>query len=78
VLNPSDGAKMAETARGGAAEIDAAVAAGHAARAGEWGKMDAVSRGRLMLELADFRQQLRRRRRRGIAVRRHEGVWPRS
>ncbi|MCC2101483.1 MAG: hypothetical protein KDJ12_10955, partial [Hyphomicrobiales bacterium] len=29
VLNPSDGAKMAEIARGGAAEIDAAVAAGH-------------------------------------------------
>lgn len=34
VVNPSDGAKMAEIARGGAAEIDAAVAAAQTARAG--------------------------------------------
>ena len=54
VLNPSDGAKMAEIARGGAAEIDAAVAAGHAAMKGEWGRMDAVTRGRLMLKFADL------------------------
>ena len=54
VLNPSDGAKMAEIARGGAAEIDAAVAAGHAARAGEWGRMDAVTRGRLLMKFADL------------------------
>lgn len=54
VLNPSDGSKMAEIARGGAAEIDAAVAAGHAARAGAWGRMDALTRGRLMLKLAEL------------------------
>jgi len=54
VLNPSDGAKMAEIARGGAAEIDAAVAAGHAAMNGEWGRMDAVTRGRLMLKYAEL------------------------
>jgi aldehyde dehydrogenase (NAD+) len=35
VTNPSDGQVMAEIARGGAAEIDAAVAAGEAAIAGE-------------------------------------------
>ena len=54
VINPSDGTKMAEIARGGAAEIDAAVAAGHAAMAGAWGQTDAVSRGRLLLKLADL------------------------
>ena len=54
VLNPSDGAKMVEIACGGAVEIDAAVAAGHAAMNGEWGRMDAVSRGRLMLKFAEL------------------------
>jgi aldehyde dehydrogenase (NAD+) len=49
VINPSDGANIAETARGGASEIDAAVSAGHAAVRGQWGKTDAVSKGRLLL-----------------------------
>ncbi len=54
VINPSDGLKMAEIARGGALEIDAAVAAAHAAARGPWGKTDAVSRGRLLLKLAEL------------------------
>jgi aldehyde dehydrogenase (NAD+) len=54
VLNPSDGAPMAEIARGGAAEIDAAVRAGHAAMQGDWGKLDALARGRLLLRLAEL------------------------
>ncbi|MBB4365211.1 aldehyde dehydrogenase (NAD+) [Bradyrhizobium sp. CIR18] len=54
VINPSDGTKMAAIPRGGAAEIDAAVLAGHAARKGPWGKMDAVSRGRLLLKMAEL------------------------
>jgi aldehyde dehydrogenase (NAD+) len=54
VINPSDGANMAEIARGGASEIDAAVSAGHAALRGQWGKTDAVSRGRLLLKLAEL------------------------
>ncbi|WP_213291000.1 aldehyde dehydrogenase family protein [Bradyrhizobium sp. sGM-13] len=54
VVNPSDGTKMAAISRGGAAEIDAAVLAGHAARKGPWGKMDAVSRGRLLLKMAEL------------------------
>ncbi|MHB0773004.1 aldehyde dehydrogenase family protein [Bradyrhizobium sp. 1.29L] len=54
VINPSDGSKIAEIARGGASEIDAAVAAGHAARKGSWGKMDAVSRGRLLFKMAEL------------------------
>lgn len=54
VINPSDGSKMAEIARGGAKEIDAAVAAGHAAVKGAWGKTDAASRGRLLLKFAEL------------------------
>ncbi|MDR3467580.1 MAG: aldehyde dehydrogenase family protein [Xanthobacteraceae bacterium] len=54
VINPSDGSKMAEIARSGAAEIDAAVRAGHDALNGPWGKLDAVSRGRLLARLADL------------------------
>jgi aldehyde dehydrogenase (NAD+) len=54
VINPSDGQVMAEIARGGAAEIDRAVAAAEAAMAGEWGRLDAVSRGRLLLRLAEL------------------------
>ncbi|TGE02268.1 aldehyde dehydrogenase family protein [Methylobacterium nonmethylotrophicum] len=54
VINPSHGQEMARIARGGAAEIDAAVKAGHAAMEGEWGRLDAASRGRLMLKLADL------------------------
>ncbi|MCK1668932.1 aldehyde dehydrogenase family protein [Bradyrhizobium sp. 153] len=54
VINPSDGTKIAEIARGGASEIDAAVAAAQAARKGPLGKLDAVSRGRLLLKLAEL------------------------
>ncbi len=52
VLNPSDGATMAQIARGGAAEIDAAVAAGHAAMNDGWGRLEALARGRLLTKLA--------------------------
>ena len=54
VLNPSDGQVMAEIARGGAAEIDRAVGAAEAAMHGAWGKLDAVSRGRLLLKLSEL------------------------
>lgn len=54
VINPSDGSKIAEISRGGASEIDAAVLAARAARKRQWGKMDAVSRGRLLLKMAEF------------------------
>lgn len=54
VINPSHGQEMARIARGGAAEIDAAVKAGHAAMDGEWGRLDAASRGRLLLKLAEL------------------------
>ncbi|MCC7425720.1 MAG: aldehyde dehydrogenase family protein [Alphaproteobacteria bacterium] len=52
VLNPSDGAPFAEIARGGAAEIDAAVTAAQAALDGAWGRMAPLARGRLLLRIS--------------------------
>lgn len=52
VINPSDGQVMGEIARGGAAEIDRAVEAAQAALDGEWGRLDAAARGRLLLALS--------------------------
>jgi len=49
VLCPSDGEVFAEIARGGEADIDAAVrAARHAFDEGAWGRMPAFERGRLL------------------------------
>ncbi len=49
--DPSSGAALGALARGGAAEIDEAVAAAEAARDGAWGKMTALERGRLLTEI---------------------------
>jgi len=47
--NPSDGAPLARIARGSAADIDAAVAAARTALdSGEWGRLSAAERGRLL------------------------------
>lgn len=54
VVNPSDGQTIGQIARGGAAEIDAAVKAAQSAMNGEWGRLDALSRGRLLLRLAEL------------------------
>jgi aldehyde dehydrogenase (NAD+) len=54
VVNPSDGSEIGHIARGGAAEIDAAVAAAQAALDGPWGRMDAATRGRVLLRAADL------------------------
>ncbi|MBS0446605.1 MAG: aldehyde dehydrogenase family protein [Proteobacteria bacterium] len=48
LVNPSDGSELAHVARGQAADIDAAVDAAEAALAGEWGRMSAAERGRLL------------------------------
>ncbi|RYE09963.1 MAG: aldehyde dehydrogenase family protein [Hyphomicrobiales bacterium] len=60
IENPSDGTVIGKIPRGGKADIDAAVAAAEAALKGEWGKMTAADRGRvlsrigrLVLERAD-------------------------
>ena len=52
VIDPSDNTVFARIARGGAAEIDAAVKAAQAAREGAWGQMDATARGRLLQRFA--------------------------
>ncbi|MDE1950850.1 MAG: aldehyde dehydrogenase family protein, partial [Burkholderiales bacterium] len=45
LFNPSTGAELARIARGGAAEVDAAVQAAQAALDGEWGALTAAERG---------------------------------
>ena len=46
--DPSDGSELARIARGTAADIDAAVVAAQAALDGEWGRLTAAERGRLL------------------------------
>ena len=52
LLNPSDGSLLAEIARGRAADIDAAVAAAQQALDGDWGRLTAAERGRLLLKMS--------------------------
>ncbi|WP_088285172.1 aldehyde dehydrogenase family protein [Ideonella sp. A 288] len=52
LIDPSDGRLLAEIARGGAADIDAAVQAAQAALEGDWGRLTAAERGRLMLRMS--------------------------
>lgn len=52
--DPSTGEALTRIARGGAAEIDAAVQAAHAARAGDWGRMSALERGRILTRLGQL------------------------
>jgi aldehyde dehydrogenase (NAD+) len=48
IENPSTGEVIGEIARGGQADIDAAVRAAENARSGVWGRMPAFERGRLL------------------------------
>jgi len=54
--DPSDGSELARIGRGGAADIDAAVAAARAAlddgAAGAWGRLSAVERGRVLAAIS--------------------------
>jgi len=50
--NPSDGSTICEIARGSAADVDRAVAAAHAALEGEWGRMPAFERGRVLMRIS--------------------------
>ena len=54
LINPSDGSEICRIARGGAADIDAAVAAAQEARNGDWGRMTAVERGRILARLGQL------------------------
>jgi aldehyde dehydrogenase (NAD+) len=50
LFNPSDGTPLAEIARGTAPDVDAAVRAAQEALDGDWGRLTAAERGRLMLK----------------------------
>ncbi|MRX50857.1 aldehyde dehydrogenase family protein [Paracoccus sp. S-4012] len=52
LIDPSTGREAGAIGRGGAAEIDAAVAAAREALSGAWGRLTAAERGRLMLRLS--------------------------
>jgi aldehyde dehydrogenase (NAD+) len=52
LFNPSDGTLLAQIARGGQADIDAAVAAAQAALEGPWGQLSAAERGRLLQRMS--------------------------
>jgi aldehyde dehydrogenase (NAD+) len=54
VINPSDGQVITHIARGTAADVDAAVKAAQAALEGEWGRLTATARGRLLCRLAEL------------------------
>lgn len=54
LVNPSDGSALCDIARGGAADVDAAVAAAHGALTGEWGRLTALERGRLLTRLGQL------------------------
>ncbi|MCL6282385.1 aldehyde dehydrogenase family protein [Ruegeria sp. 2012CJ41-6] len=54
LTNPSDNSALCQIARGGAADIDQAVAAAGEARDGDWGKLTAAERGRILLRLAEL------------------------
>ncbi|MDQ7079457.1 MAG: aldehyde dehydrogenase family protein [Paracoccaceae bacterium] len=52
--DPSTGREIARIARGRAADIDAAVAAAESARDGNWGRMPAFERGRILARMGQI------------------------
>ncbi|MFT7059555.1 MAG: aldehyde dehydrogenase (NAD+), partial [Pseudorhodobacter sp.] len=54
LFNPSTGDPITLIARGSAADIDAAVTAAHSALDGEWGRMSARDRGRILTRLGEL------------------------
>jgi aldehyde dehydrogenase (NAD+) len=52
--DPSRGVAIGAIARGTAADVDAAVEAAERALAGDWGKLTATERGRLMMKLSEL------------------------
>ena len=57
VASPSDGEVFEHIARGGAAEVDAAVAAAREALGGPWSRLNATERGRLLQRIGAAVQQ---------------------
>jgi aldehyde dehydrogenase (NAD+) len=54
IEDPSQGVEIGEIARGGSADVDAAVDAAERALAGPWGRLTATERGRLLARLSDL------------------------
>jgi aldehyde dehydrogenase (NAD+) len=54
VEDPSRGIEVGEIARSGSGDVDAAVAAAERALAGEWGRLTATERGRLLMKLSEL------------------------
>ncbi|NVO56121.1 aldehyde dehydrogenase family protein [Rhodobacteraceae bacterium B1Z28] len=54
LINPSDGSELCWIARGGKPDIDAAVKAARSAREGDWGRMTALERGRILSRLGQL------------------------
>ena len=54
LINPSDGATLCNIARGDARDIDAAVIAAQSARDGDWGRMTALERGRILARMGQL------------------------
>ncbi len=54
VIDPSTGAELTRIARGDTKEIDAAVAAAQAALEGDWGRMSAAERGRVLARIGQL------------------------
>jgi len=55
--NPSDGTTLARIARGGAKDVDRAVAAAREALEGPWGRLTAVERGRILAAMGRIAQK---------------------
>ena len=54
LFNPSDGSEICTIARSAAPDIDAAVTAAEAALNGDWGRMTALERGRILTRLGQL------------------------
>ncbi|WP_171175415.1 aldehyde dehydrogenase family protein [Ruegeria sp. HKCCD8929] len=54
LINPSDGTEICRIARGDAVDIDAGVGAAQAALDGDWGRMTALERGRILTRLGQL------------------------
>lgn len=53
IPDPSDGSHLADIARGSSEDIDSAVQAARAALAGEWGRLSATERGRILHRIGE-------------------------
>ncbi|WP_170561939.1 aldehyde dehydrogenase family protein [Ruegeria atlantica] len=54
LINPSDGSEICQIAKGDARDVDAAVSAAQRAFGGDWGRMTALERGRILTRLGQL------------------------